>query len=121
MLIPYNQITLTDLELQLRLGWPEEERQAIQTVLVTLTLRFAEMPAGCKTDELDGTVCYDQLSQQITQHCEKKTYKLIEHLGYDIYCIIKSIKAIDCRVTVKKKPAISNLKGIAAYTCGDWN
>ncbi len=117
---PYNQIKLNDLSLRLNLGWPEDERQQKQTVLVSIILKFSSMPIGCKTDDLTNTICYAELTQQLTTQCERKIYKLIEHLAYDIYQQIKTRYAIDCQVSIKKQPPIENLQGGAVFVCGDW-
>ncbi len=116
----YNQMKLSDLRLHLHLGWPEEERRQKQVISVYITLKFASMPQGCETDDLAGTVCYAELTQKITAHCQQKSYRLIEHLAYDIYQQIKILHAIDCQVTVWKQPAIENLQGGASFVCGDW-
>ena len=117
----YNQIKLNDLSLNLSLGWPEDERQQKQAISVSIILKFPSMPISCETDDLTGTICYAELTHLITTHCEKKTYKLIEHLAYDIYQQIKTRHAIDCQVAVKKQPPIANLRGGAIFACGDWD
>lgn len=116
----YNQIKLNDLCLDVHLGWPEEERRHKQEISVSISLKFLSMPSSCETDDLQGTVCYAELIQGIAAHCEGKTYKLIEHLAYDIYQQIKSRHAIDCRVSVSKQPPIKHLRGGAVFACGDW-
>lgn len=78
------------------------------------------MPVSCETDDLSDTVCYAELTSLITAACEQKTYKLIEHLAYDIYTLIKARHTLECQVTVSKKPPIANLQGGAAFVCGDW-
>jgi len=116
----YTQLKLHDLALNLRLGWPDEERRCKQTVSVSIILKFPAMPMGCETDDLTGTICYDQLTKTITTQCEKKSYKLIEHLAYDIYNQVKASHPIDCQVSVSKQPPIENLHGGATFVCGDW-
>ena len=113
-------IKLHDLRLSLHLGWLEEERRQKQVVSVSISLKFLSMPQGCATDDLAETVCYAELAQKITAHCQQKSYQLIEYLAYDIYQKIKSLHAIDCQVTVWKQPAIENLQGGASFVCGDW-
>lgn len=117
----HNQIKLNNLSLNLHLGWPEEERQEKQEVSVDIILKFSTMPPGCETDDLTDTICYDHLTKTITQHCQVKSYKLIEHLAYDIYQQIKLLHTnIDCQVAIHKQPLIANLLGGARFICGDW-
>lgn len=114
------ELSLTDLELSIHLGWPDEERVDRQLIWLDLQLRFTQKPAACDNDELNNTVCYDQLASTITQQCQAKTYKLIEHLAQDIYAIAKSYTQADCALTVKKQAPINNLKGNAIFRISDW-
>ncbi len=76
------------LELNFNFGWRRKERSKEQGVLLDLDIRLPKPPKACVTDELDDTVCYASLSDQIREELGDKKYRLIEHLSRDIYDIV---------------------------------
>jgi len=104
-------LNLNKLILSVSLGWTEEERKQLQDVSLSLAIQFKQLPLACTTDELGETYCYDQLSQKLQQHIASKSYKLLEHLAYDIFNVVR--ECIDSRhhilITVTKKPPMDNL------------
>ncbi len=118
---PFCGIQLRDIELNLHLGWPAAERLNRQPILVSIILRFDAAPKACITDNLEDTVCYDELIQALVKDTEAKEFKLIEHLAYDIYQLTKArlpnIGAI--KIAVAKKPPIPQLTGGVTFYYGD--
>src|SRR3990167_9291872 len=107
------RIQLHGLELNVYLGWPKAERLQQQTVILDVTLIFAKPPHACVTDNLHDTYCYDTLVSKIKKEVESRKFRLVEHLGCEIYRIIKSNLSKDTMIhlSVTKKPAIPNLTG----------
>jgi len=121
MTIHTSSIELSEIELNLHLGWPDNERAHKQKIHVNLLLQFTQPPAACVTDDLTDTYCYDSLVQMIVKEVEAKEFRLIEHLGFHIYQIIKksepNIHAI--KVSIIKKPQVARLTGGVVFTYGD--
>lgn len=116
-----SSIVLQQLELSIHLGWPKIERLQKQTVHVDIHIHFSTPPEACTTDELDERTNYDTLSQKITHDLAKKSFRLIEHLGFEIYHLCKAFLPENCSTTicVTKYPSIPNLKGGVQFWFGD--
>lgn len=95
------RITITDLELWLKIGVPDEERAREQRILVTLLLDCEE-PQAAWTDKVEDTVNYEEivrLVRKITQG-EKKT---LEKLGDDILDVILNMPSVHHATVEMKK------------------
>lgn len=114
-------IVLHGLELNVHLGWPEAERVHKQIVTIDIKIQFANPPHGCITDNLADTYCYDTLINAIKMKISEGQYRLLEHLSYKIYQIIKDTISNDIliEVHVRKKPAIAQLTGGVSFHYGD--
>jgi dihydroneopterin aldolase len=107
-----------------RLGWGDEERSSPQFVAFDVQLRFPALPQGCMSDDLDGTVCYDKLSQAIQHVCSQREFRLIEHLGWSVFQALKGTIPTQVQLWVrvlKEKPPIAALQDGASFSIGDWN
>lgn len=115
-----SKIILHELELPVFLGWSEAERLRKQMVMLDITLHFKTPPLACQTDQLKDTVCYQFLADKIKDHLETRKFHLLEHLGFDVYTLIKTIFPADTRVqiSISKQPPIPNLKK-AIFSYGD--
>lgn len=116
-----SHIHLKNLLLSIPIGWSEEERKQKQVISVDITIHFAKLPSACFTDQLNDTVCYETLLQQMTKIISAKSYRLLESLGHEIYQIVKSLSHENASVSIRvtKKPTITNLEGGASFFCGD--
>jgi FolB domain-containing protein len=73
-----SSIVLKQLELNLSLGWPENERSQLQSVMLDIYIDFIEPPHACTTDELDEKTNYDALNQTILKKIANRSFRLIE-------------------------------------------
>lgn len=112
---------LHDLIMEVSLGWPEEERQQKQLIRVDLKIQFNTPPKACQSDHLDDTTCYESLVNELKHHLENKSFRLLEHLGHEIYQLCKHSLATDSRIwiQVRKNPPIPNLMGGVSFCYGD--
>lgn len=121
---PFSSLTLHGLRLKVRLGCESEERAIPQYVQFDVRVRFKTLPSGCLSDSLDQTICYAQLTNQIRKISEKQEFRLIEHLGWQIFASLKEILPANTPLwirTLKEKPPIEDLQGGASFTLGDWD
>jgi dihydroneopterin aldolase len=103
-------LTLNQLTLMVRLGWGQEEREVPQKVCLDLSIHFPILPKGCVTDELSDTHCYATLAKDLKKFCEKRSFKLLEHLTHELHHFIKtSLKGLPVDVTVTKFPPTQHL------------
>jgi dihydroneopterin aldolase len=117
----FSQLYIQSLELNLHLGWSDKERGQAQTVFLDLNIHFPAPPIAANTDDLNDTICYDKLIENIREKILPKQYRLIEHLSADIYAVAKKILPRDYKIIVRlsKQPSISGLKGGVSFLYGD--
>lgn len=116
-------ISLKQLELNLSLGWTEEERARKQVVWVDIEIGFEKPPGACGSDQLEGTFCYDALVQKILEQIVPRSFRLIEHLAHEIYGLVKKAHSepLLVKICVTKKPRLSsavNMAGVS-FSYGD--
>lgn len=116
-----SSIVLHSLELSVHLGWSDAEQLQQQIIVTDIKILFLQPPKACLTDNLADTFCYDELTQKIKQKASSKSFRLIEHLGHELYQTIKLTLLHDSAVSLRitKKPPIPNLKGGVSFCYGD--
>lgn len=116
-----SSLLLQGLALQVNLGWRKQERGKEQAVILDLTLAFPQPPKACLTDELEDTLCYADLIEKIRTAIAHKNFRLLEHLGYDIYHLIKAHVPPTTKISVRitKFPKIDGLTGGACFCYED--
>lgn len=113
---------IRQLELNVNLGWTDEERSQKQTITIDIKIRFKKPPKACTTDNLADTFCYDTLIKEINNYVDPREFRLIEHLGHEVYQLAKNNVKNEALISiiVNKKPAwIENLKGGASFYFGE--
>ncbi len=110
------QLILNNLSLNVKLGHTEAERLSPQQVLVQIKLHFIEPPLACSTDDLQDTLCYAALSNELQKFCDACSFKLIEFLCAQLYQVVKkkivemTSKQIKVCVCVTKDPPLNSLE-----------
>lgn len=114
-------IQLYGLELDIHLGWPDAERLLKQVIIADIKIVFIQPPNACLTDNLADTFCYDKLTNEIKQRVAAQPFRLLEHLGHELYQTIKKTLNNDSLISLRitKKPAIPNLTGGVSFCYGD--
>src|SRR5476649_983669 len=102
----HSNITLHGLTLTVYLGWPQAERLHEQQVTLDAKIVFPQLPPACTSDDLNDTFCYDTLISAIKQKINSQKFRLLEHLGHEIYRTIKTLapKEAKIQLSVNKQP-----------------
>lgn len=105
---------------RVHLGWTAGERAQPQEVDIDAVIEFDGAPAATRTDELEDTLCYDQLCSRIDETARAHPYKLIEALAREIHeALQRSVgdRAVGLEVSVHKlNTPIAALRGGARFT-----
>lgn len=111
-----SNLHIRGLKLPVNLGWPDQEREQEQIVSLDLEIIFPKPPLACITDDLKDTVCYAALIQTLRDKLSAQNFHLIEHLGQEIYCIVKEQFPPDAYITIHitKNP---NIEGLTNGVC----
>ncbi|QIV96088.1 dihydroneopterin aldolase [Allofrancisella inopinata] len=79
---------LKGLEIYVSLGCSEEEKAQKQMVKIDLELVFGKNFTASDTDNLEQTICYYTLRNDIQKFCDNISCNLIEYLAKQIYQFI---------------------------------
>jgi dihydroneopterin aldolase len=97
-----NQIIVKDLSVQYRVGVPDAEREHPQKLLITLVMDY-DFSAAAKTDDIRGTVDYSLVTQRLLRFGDRRNWKLLETLAYEIAeTITREYRLTSIEVEIKK-------------------
>src|SRR3990167_6107360 len=104
-------LSLNALELELFLGWPNEERIRKQVVKLDVKIHYPTAPKAGASDDLQDTVCYRELIEALRKKIGEKHYRLIEHVTEEVYTFLKSFLPSQSflSVSLTKHPQIQGL------------
>jgi len=75
-------IQIADLEVNWRVGVPDEERSRPQRLLLTVTLE-ADIAVAAKADDLSRTINYYAVTQRLKEWGQSREWRLIERLAVE--------------------------------------
>ena len=97
-----DKIEIRELEVYFRVGVPEQEREAPQRLLISVTMEL-DFSEAATSDDLSCTIDYDAVCRRIRNLGDDQEWKLIEKLAGDIAgLILKEFKPQQVTVEVKK-------------------
>lgn len=76
-----SQIRIERVRVDVRLGWPAEERATPQPIELDIELTFRAPPRATETDELGDTVCYDEIVRSLRARLRNHEVRLLERLA----------------------------------------
>lgn len=95
-------IHIHDLEVQYRVGVPDEERAQPQRLLLDIQLHLDFRPAAA-SDDLSKTINYFAVTQQLLKFGEGREWRLIEKLAEDIATtLLTTYRPTRVRIEIKK-------------------
>jgi dihydroneopterin aldolase len=99
---------INQIPVLLKLGVPDIERHTPQLIYIDISIRYKFLPQCCYTDNINDTLCYDQLATEINSFCVQKEFHLIEHLAFSLHEFLSTkISNAHIGLRIHKKP-ISN-------------
>ncbi len=99
---PMDTITIADLEVWYHVGVPDEERVRPQRLAITIQLGL-DFRAAAAGDDLDGTINYFALTQQLVALGRGRQWKLIETVAVEIAeLILREHRPYSVTVEIKK-------------------
>jgi len=95
------KISIVDLEVFLRVGVPDAEREGPQRLLLTVEME-SDFSKAARSDSIADTIDYFAVTQRLLKFGENREWKLIEKLAADIAEMILS-EFRPQRITVEVK------------------
>lgn len=113
-----SMLEINRLMLPIHIGTTEQERMISQDIEFNITIIFLSLPKACESLNVDDTVCYGILTQNIIDFCKDKHFFLIEQLCYELYKYLQQIIKIDSQIKLKicKRPPIEQIIGNSCFT-----
>lgn len=97
-------IFIKDLTLNMSIGVYDHEKQKPQRVIVNIEMYIAS--GGYDDENLDSTVCYETVTNQITALATQKHYNLVETFAEDIAALCLQNPRIQSLTIEAEKPDI---------------
>ena len=79
------------MRIWIHLGCSNEEKFHPQLISFNINLDFNSPPKGASTDNLEDTICYLRLVEEIKAYCKNKRFNLIECLTESIYKLTEQL------------------------------
>jgi dihydroneopterin aldolase len=118
-------LKVQEFSLFVHLGCSAEERRSLQEIRISFEFRFSKLPEACFTDEIEGTICYGSVSENLRAFYSSAEFNTIERLalgGYEILAktaaeiATKTSTAPSFKIRVHKlKPPVDSLLGGAVF------
>ncbi len=99
-----SKITIVDLEVFYCVGVTDEERAKPQRLLLTVEMEF-DFSSACVSDDVEQTINYNTVAQDLLKFCEGRSWKLIEKLASNLADkVLTDYRPQAVMVEVKKFP-----------------
>jgi 7,8-dihydroneopterin aldolase/epimerase/oxygenase len=115
-------LSINEISILARIGCLKEERAQPQSVRVKVVMAFAKEPLALTSDEIDDTVCYGKVTEDIVAACTAREFNLVEHMAQVIYDVVKKRLPPQCKALVhvtKVQPPVNEITGGVTFTFGD--
>ncbi len=80
----FDHIRIVDLEVQARIGVPEEERAHPQRLLISLEISVESLARAARSDNVSATVNYFDVAQRVKHFVSDHSCRLLETLAEDM-------------------------------------
>ncbi|MBQ4481134.1 MAG: dihydroneopterin aldolase [Victivallales bacterium] len=102
-------ITIANLRCSAHIGCEETERVNAQTLFVTATVALDTRDAA-RTDDLEQTVNYSQLSKKLMRICEESTCRLLETLAQHLAdaCLAAASRISSATIEIQKPAGVKH-------------
>ncbi len=113
----YDKMHIRDLSLRCIIGIKPEEREKKQRVRINVTLHCSLQDA-CTTDDIDHTIDYKRVKQEIVDLVDGSSFFLIETLAWHIAGLCLEREGVfEADVTVDKPGALRYARSVAVEIC----
>jgi 7,8-dihydroneopterin aldolase/epimerase/oxygenase len=107
-----DSIFISELKVKTKLGVPEWERMAPQTIILDIEIGY-DLSAAGKSDAIADTIDYGAVVARIQTTLKEHSFQLVEALAEHIcQLILKEFKAESVKVKVVKPGILAGLKAL---------
>ena len=111
--VSLDRIHMRDLRCYCIVGIFEHERKTKQEVVINLTI-YADLSKPCASDNIEDTINYKSLKQDILSMVENSGFFLIEKMAEEIATIcLRDARVQRCDVSVDKPGALRYARSVA--------
>jgi dihydroneopterin aldolase len=105
-------IFLSEIKVQTKLGVPEWERMAPQTIILDIEIGY-DLSKACKSDDVADTIDYGTVVSRIHETLNTSSFQLVEALAEHIcQLILNEFSALSVKIKVAKPAILPGLKAL---------
>lgn len=105
-------IFLEQVAVQTKLGVPDWERLAPQTIILDIEIGY-DLSKSCQSDAIEDTVDYGEVVSRIRATLNENSFKLVEALAEHVcQLILKEFNAERVKIKVAKPSVLPKLKAL---------
>jgi len=94
-----------------------EERSNRQDIEINIKITFDDLPKACLSAEIEETICYAKLVENINEFCSNNQFLLIEELAYKLHRYLKqNFVPEKLELQICKNPPIEQVKANCCFT-----
>ncbi len=118
-----SEMKIKNYEVWVSLGCSQEEQSLTQPVHFNIEISFAAKVLAEGTDRLEDSLDYVQLTNTVKEAAEKKSYSMVEHLGFSVAEALKNKMSAHYPGatlvvrTHKLRAPVKNLHGGVEWSC----
>lgn len=108
-----DKLFINDIDVMCIIGVEDWEREEKRPLRLQVELECTLHP-GCATDQLDGTLNYDELYHRIRAKLETSSFHLIEAMGDQVAMLCLEYERVStARITVEKPRFLTGCRSVA--------
>ncbi len=108
----FDKIYIRDLPLRCVVGINPDERKKTQDVLINVTI-YADLSKPCESDDIDDTVNYERVMNDIVSLVETSSYFLVEKMAETIAHACLAYEGVESvAVSVEKPDALPPARSV---------
>jgi len=117
----YNSVvSLNDLLIKANIGVTNEERDVPQDVKISFKLFYKDRPEGCKTDNIEDTVCYHKIANIVSNYCKVNKVSLLEYLCFELHKKIREVAPDNIKIWLKAEKCNPPIEGMLGGACFEY-
>jgi FolB domain-containing protein len=114
-----DKLHIRDLMLRCIIGLNDWEREKKQDILINITL-YADLITACQSDNIEDTVDYKTIKQNVVDMVEASSYMLVERLAQKIADICLENPGVQkVKVTIDKTGALRFARSVGVEIMRD--
>lgn len=111
-----SEIKIDNLELEVYLGWSEQERKALRPIQISMHLKLPSVPKATLSDMLQDTLCYQDIEDKLIEDLSHTTVHLLERFAYSVYQSIQHLLPPQTAFSISVTKSLGSTRGTRTFS-----